>query len=73
MREISEAGAIALDEARKVANKATAHASTARSIYNKNKADIDAVDAAQTLAQVSIAESLSGLFQLLLFAIEEDL
>ena len=72
MPKWDEASLKALRECKAMATRAVSHANSARSMYNKNKAEMDAVDAAQTLAQVSMAESLSAALSLVVTSLEED-
>jgi hypothetical protein len=72
MSKWDDASLRALEECKKMATKAVSHANSARSMYNKNKGEMDAVDAAQTLAQVSIAESLSAALSLVVTALEDQ-
>ena len=62
---------VTLDDIRKLAGASWAHAKEARGIWSRNKAKMDCVDQAQTLALASIAESLAVIAQLQL-ADKED-
>ena len=60
-----------LTRIRKLAASASSHASEARGCYVRSKREFDPIDRADVVANVSIAESLAALTNLVLLVVEE--